>query len=88
MAAVKRETLGQRNMKTTALGIGLIFGVLALPTSQPSAAVMSDVFDLQCAAKGPQGVPLEITSRSASVNASLERRRWAGRIPPCGATRK
>src|SRR5258707_8095411 len=28
--------------------------------------------------------PLEITSRSASVNASLERRRWAGRIPPCG----
>ena len=32
--------------------------------------------------------PLEITSRSASVNASLERRRSAGRNPPCGATRK
>ena len=32
--------------------------------------------------------PLEITSRSASVNANLERRRSAGRIPPCGATRK
>jgi hypothetical protein len=32
--------------------------------------------------------PLEITSRSASVSASLERRRWAGRIPPCGATKK
>jgi hypothetical protein len=25
---------------------------------------------------------------SASVNASLERRRWAGRIPPCGAAKK
>jgi uncharacterized protein (DUF1330 family) len=29
---------------------------------------------------------LDISSRSESVNANLERRRGAGRIPPCGAS--
>ena len=31
-------------------------------------------------------IALDISSRSASVNASLERRRGGGRIPPCGAS--
>ncbi len=33
-------------------------------------------------------MPLDISSRSESVNANLERRRGAGRIPPCGASWK
>jgi hypothetical protein len=30
----------------------------------------------------------DISSRSASLKASGERRRWAGRIPPCGDTKQ
>jgi hypothetical protein len=33
-----------------------------------------------------EATPREISSRSASVNASRERRRGTGRMPPCGAT--
>jgi hypothetical protein len=33
-------------------------------------------------------MPRDISSRSASVNANRERRRGAGRIPPCGANWK
>jgi hypothetical protein len=33
-------------------------------------------------------MPLDISSRSESVNANRDRRRGAGRIPPCGATWK
>src|ERR1039457_2008289 len=33
-------------------------------------------------------MPLDISSRSESVNANRERRRGAGRIPPCGANWK
>jgi hypothetical protein len=44
-----------RCMKSTALGIAIICTALALPTSQPSAAILSDVFDLQCVLSGPRG---------------------------------
>jgi len=33
-------------------------------------------------------IPLDITSRSDKLNAKCDRRRGAGRMPPCGASRK
>ena len=34
----------------------------------------------------PAAIPREISSRSANVSASRERRRRLGKMPPCGAT--
>jgi hypothetical protein len=43
-------------MKTKVLGVAVAFVLLTLSTSQLSAAVLSDVFDLQCALKGSRGI--------------------------------
>ena len=53
---IARKLLDLPTTLRVANRIGLIFVTLVLLTSETPAALLSESFDLQCAAKGPKGV--------------------------------
>jgi hypothetical protein len=66
-------------MKSTALSIGIICGVLALVTSQPSAALfLSDAFDLQCVLSGPSGQSKYVLHLEIPKYFGSPRIKWVG----------